>query len=278
MRAGLFASVLSVAILGTGSATAHFKLNEPVDILVTNALGDPAKGGVAGAGSQKTRPCGSGDASGMVTKVAAGSTLHVKVTETVGHGGHYRVSIVNKFPAAAADFTDPAVTGVCQSATIMATPVLPVLADGIFAHTQAQATVPKVYETDVKLPAGMTGPATLQILEFMTPHAAPCFYYHCAQLELLGPDAGAPDGGVVVVGPDGGEVADSGASSSGSSGTGGSSGSSGSSGVGPETGSGKLPQNNDSGCSTATSSATPSLALRGVVGVAVASMLRRRRR
>jgi MYXO-CTERM domain-containing protein len=269
-------SVLGVLVVASASAQAHFKLNEPVEALLTNATGNPSMGGVANAGNQKDPPCGTGDASGMITKVTAGSTLHVKITETVGHGGHYRVSIVNKFPAVAGDFTDPVVTGTCGSAAIMATPVLPVLADGIFAHTQAQATVPKVYEQDVKLPAGMKGKATLQVIQFMTPHAAPCFYYHCAQLELVDADAGAPDGGVIVVGPDGGVVADSGASSSGSSGTGGSSGSSGS--VGPETGSGKLPQNNDSGCSTAAGGAAPSLAMMGVVGVAIASMLRRRRR
>ena len=119
----------------------------------------------------------------------------MKVVETVPHGGHYRIA----FASDRATLVDPAVTGTCGSAAIQTTPTLPVLADGVFPHTQAQAAANTPYETDVTLPNVPPGRYTLQVLEFMTPHAAPCFYYHCASVEIVAPDAGIADGGVVVV-------------------------------------------------------------------------------
>ena len=38
---------------------------------------------------------------------------------------------------------------------------------------------------DVTLPDGVTcDNCTLQIIQYMSSHAAPCFYYHCAALEI----------------------------------------------------------------------------------------------
>jgi hypothetical protein len=76
--------------------------------------------------------------------------------------------------------------------------VAPVIADNLFPHTQAQAVTGQDWETDVQLPAEL-GMATLQVIEFMTPHAPGCFYHHCAQLELVPADAGIDDGGVVDI-------------------------------------------------------------------------------
>ena len=80
-----------------------------------------------------------------------------------------------KLNPATTDIPEPAVTldtgGQCQSAAIESPVVAPVIADNLFPHTQAEAIAGKVYETDIQLPATATGDATLQVLEFMAPHA-----------------------------------------------------------------------------------------------------------
>lgn len=183
-------SLVPTALLLASPAAAHFRMEQPADALQGGGTGTGSPQG----GDQKTDPCGAGTPSGLVTQARAGSKLHVKVVETVGHGGHYRVA----FAANRAELSSPAVTGTCGSAAIMTTPTLPVLADGLFPHTQAQAAAGTTYETDVTLPNVPPGTYTLQVLEFMTPHAAPCFYYHCAAVQIVDADAGVPDGGVVV--------------------------------------------------------------------------------
>jgi MYXO-CTERM domain-containing protein len=184
----------------SASADAHFKLQQPADRLQTDAAGDPP------GGTQKSNPCGQGTPSGAVTQVRAGSTLHVKLTETVPHGGHYRIALVPKLSPTSSDLPEPEVTlesGQCGSAANEDPVVAPVLADNLFPHTQAEATPGRVWETDVRLPA-QTGDATLQIIEFMTPHAPQCFYHHCADLQILAADASIDDdaGGVIVRAPD----------------------------------------------------------------------------
>src|SRR5258708_6699057 len=64
-------------------AEAHFKLEAPADAIITDLQGDPQKAG----------PCTAGTASNIRTKVAAGSKLHIKINETIVHGGHYRISL-----------------------------------------------------------------------------------------------------------------------------------------------------------------------------------------
>jgi hypothetical protein len=52
----------------------------------------------------------------------------------------------------------------------------------------------------IQLPAGMTCEnCVLQVLEFMSDHAAPCFYYHCAKVNI---SANAVDGPPPATGPD----------------------------------------------------------------------------
>jgi hypothetical protein len=247
MRNAVVAPVIALVLFAAGSADAHFKLQEPVDRLSTDATGDPD----GTTGTQKMNPCGAGTASNLYTQVHAGATLHVKLTETIGHGGHYRIALVPKWKLVSSDVPEPAVTlsgGSCTTAAIESPVVAPVIADGLFVHTQAQAIDDKLWETDVQLPTE-TGQATLQILEFMTPHSPQCFYHHCADLEIVAPEVDLGSKGYLVVGPDAGTPVtpddDAGSSSSSSS----SSGSSGSSSSG--------------GCS-ASGAATPSL---GVVAL-----------
>lgn len=194
MRTRVILVLVPTLLLGSASARAHFKLQQPADWLQTDQNGDPLSTASA-AGTQKSNPCGQGMPSGAITRVPAGSVLHVKLTETIPHGGHYRIALLPKLNPTNSDIPEPAVTlnaGQCGTAAIQSPVVAPILADNLFPHTQAEATPGKVWETDVQLP-NQTGSATLQILEFMTPHAPPCFYHHCAQLELVAADAGGFD-------------------------------------------------------------------------------------
>jgi MYXO-CTERM domain-containing protein len=266
-------------LLAAGPARAHFALNQPLDALQGGGLSTDAGGnGNPTGGDQKTEPCGTGTASGLVTQVRAGATQHVRVTETIAHGGHYRIA----FSANRNDFVDPVVTGTCASAAIQGTPVAPVLADGLFVHTQAQAANGTVYETDVTIPAtAAPGMYTLQVLEFMTPHAAPCFYYHCATIQVVAPDAGINDSGVVVTDGGGGGGGDSGGGGGGDSGGGGNTGG-GDSGGGGNTGGGgnrsnpSAPNTSD-GCSVSSGTGA-SLAVPAIGAIAALAMLRRRRK
>ena len=88
MRATTLGAIFPVVLFASASAQAHFKLQEPADWLVTNATGDPQ----GSTGTQKINPCGAGTPSGLITQVRAGSTLHIKLTETVPHGGSSRMT------------------------------------------------------------------------------------------------------------------------------------------------------------------------------------------
>src|SRR5438552_4174479 len=139
---------------------AHFKLEHPADWLDTDDTGNPA------SGTQKLNPCGDGTRSGIVTQVHAGAKLHVKLTETIPHGGHYRIALVSKVDPTGTDLPEPKVTvqaGSCASAEVMSPVAPPVLADNLFPHSQTSAISGQLWETDVTLPS-TTGDATLQVL------------------------------------------------------------------------------------------------------------------
>lgn len=275
MKAKILAAIVPIVLLGATSAQAHFKLQQPQDWLQTDALGNP----MGASGTQKMNPCGAGTASGLVTKVASGSKVHIKLSETIGHPGHYRVSLIKKLDPISSDLPEPipVLSGGgtnCASAPIESTPVAPVIADGLFVH--ATGVTDQVYEADVNMPND-TGTYTLQVLEFMSSHAPPCFYHHCAVLELVAGDAGIPDGGVVV--DDGGSSSSSSSGATSSSGaSGGTSGDGGGSSSGASGASGARPSpSDDSGCSVGGSS-TPSFLTMGLAGLFAVSMLRRRRK
>lgn len=272
-------SVALISVFTSKSADAHFKVLHPADALDTDEAGDPNGSG----GTQKLNPCGAGTASGMVTQVHAGAKLHIKLTETVPHGGHYRIALLPKYDITSNDIPEPAVTlsgGQCSTAAVQSPVVAPVIADNLFVHTQAEAESGKLWETDVTLPT-TTGPATLQILEFMTPHSPQCFYHHCAKLEIMPPEADLGPSGEKVIGPGGAVTPDPGSSgSAGSSGSSGSdTGSTGSSGSSGKTTSGgsKPAASDDGGCNVG-GGATPSLLVGGLGLAGVIATLRRRRK
>ena len=168
-------------------AAAHFFLEEPENWVEQGTLGDP----------QKTGPCGNeapGRPTGAITAYQTGQTITIRFRETIYHPGHFRVAL------ATADRSElppmPTVPGGsrsdCGSIPSRDPPVFPVLADGLIPHT---SPLSGVQEMEVTLPEGVTcDHCTLQIVQWMHDHGAPCFYYHCADLSIsdVVVDAGPP--------------------------------------------------------------------------------------
>ena len=163
---------------------------------MTDSLGNPQKAG----------PCGeAGTASGVVTTVEAGSQLSVEWTDTIFHPGHYRISIAPN----QGDFVTPTAVvnaGNCESAPIESPAVLPTIVDGLYPHTTGSSGMQRTASITVPMMSCET--CTLQLLQFMSAHSPPCFYFQCATLRIVMPDAGTPDAGQPDAGPPdaGGEV------------------------------------------------------------------------
>ena len=182
-RAAAASAVLFIVV--PVAMQAHFKLVEPASWLLEDDRGDPQKAG----------PCGGtntdyGKPSYAVTQAAGGSSLHIKVLETIYHPGHYRVALAVNSPSelpldpkATTETSDRGPRSV--SAEIMNPVHMPVLADGLFPH---QAKVDGPLETDVTLPNISCRRCTLQIVQFMEQHAVNnpgmYTYHHCAVLQI----------------------------------------------------------------------------------------------
>ena len=160
-------------------AAAHFILQAPASWREQGPLGGP----------QKLGPCGDegdGAQTGIVTAYSAGDTI--TINEVIFHPGHYRVALAardrSELPAAPA--VAPGDTP-CGSVPIEDPPVFPVLADGILPHA---SPFPGPQSFQVTLPSSVTCErCTLQVLEFMSDHALPCFYHHCADISISAPTA-----------------------------------------------------------------------------------------
>jgi hypothetical protein len=179
----LFGAVLGVACL-SGVADAHFVLVTPAATLAQNRLGDP----------QKLGPCGgttadSGTPTNEISKIKGGETLHLTVEETVFHPGHYRVALASSPAALPADpevATQPSPRGPRSvSAPIASKPTAPVLADGLFVHTEK---VTGRLEADIAIPNIDCEKCTLQVVQFMAEHGLNAdggyFYHHCADVQI----------------------------------------------------------------------------------------------
>ena len=180
-------SLLFLCLLAS-PALAHIKLTLPENFQITDGLGGP----------NKTQPCGgAGTATGLVTTVEAGSQLTVTWTEPIPHPGHFRIGIatdqaqfVTPVPVLTAGGTN------CSTAPIQSPVAYPTLVDGLFPHATSQAS----YTTTVTVPMMSCANCTLQLMQFMSSHAPACFYYLCAKLRIVLPDAGVPDGGAADAG------------------------------------------------------------------------------
>jgi hypothetical protein len=115
--------------------------------------------------------------------------LHLLIQETVFHPGHYRVALAR---TAAQLPPDPVVTTRDSdrgpwsvSAAIQDPPVAPVLADGLFAHTERPMGL---NEADVQIPNINCVNCLLQVIQFMAEHAKNAdgdySYHHCAVVNI----------------------------------------------------------------------------------------------
>jgi len=181
-------------LLASASASAHFNLTMPQS---------SANDMVGGKGPP---PCGPDIAEGMVTPVTGGTNLMLNITETVRHGGFYRVALALKschtdvagmpkcFPADNTVYDSGGKVlmvlgpGTSDHADYEMTPVFPVLADNLFPHPQNGTPATPTWTGTVPIPNLSCDKCTLQVIEFMTPHgsngAAGFFYHHCADLKI----------------------------------------------------------------------------------------------
>ncbi|HEY0880989.1 MAG TPA: SCE4755 family polysaccharide monooxygenase-like protein [Archangium sp.] len=163
-------------------AFAHINLEAPDNFQLVSGLGDP----------QKSEPCGgAGTASNIVTTVTAGSQLTVRWRETILHPGHFRIGIAEN----PSQFVTPVPVlnqggSNCASAPIEMNPSAPIIVDGLFPHTSAAPN--NTWSTTITVPMKSCENCTLQLMQFMSAHAPPCFYYQCARLRIVMPDAGTP--------------------------------------------------------------------------------------
>jgi hypothetical protein len=204
--------------LGPRRAGAHFRLIAPANWMAQSTDGSP----------QKTGPCGNEGPqtpTNMTTSFRPGDTVTIQLEETVFHPGHYRVALaVNAQSELPPEPTVTAGSTACGSVPIQQNPVFPVLADGMLQHT---STLNGQQSFQVKLPTNVTCTScTLQIIEFMSSHGAPCFYHHCANISI---QAAGTDGGAGAR-DSGSDAARDGAGGSSGSGAGGNAGAGGTTG------------------------------------------------
>ena len=179
-RRRVLGGVLLITVAGMLApvvAEAHFILLTPASWMSQDSSGLPEKVG----------PCGNeggGTATGTVTAFHPGDTISVTINEVIFHPGHYRVALAvsdrSEIPP------EPKVTprggDPCGSAAIQNPAIFPILADNLLPHTSPFTTAQTF---TVTLPTDVTcTKCTLQVLEFMSSHGAPCFYHHCADISI----------------------------------------------------------------------------------------------
>jgi hypothetical protein len=191
MRNGIL--LVGIALASFSSvADAHFVLVSPAPSLVQNRLGDPQKiapcGGVSANPARGTPP-NPGTPSNAVTNLTGGSTLHLLIQETVFHPGHYRVALAR---TAAQLPPDPKVTTRDSergpwsvSAEIQNPTAPPVIADGLFAHTERPMGL---HEMDIPIPNVTCVNCLIQVIQFMAEHGKNAdgdySYHHCATVNI----------------------------------------------------------------------------------------------
>ena len=193
----LLMAVAAVMATLPAVVSGHFQLLEPTSWLIEDNRGDPQKGGPCGGSNTDW-----GTPSNVVNKAVGGQKLHVKVQETVYHPGHYRVALSvnsrNDLPLDPQATTRPSDRGPWSvSAAIQDSPVIPVLADGLFVHNMRPDGQAPPWEADVQLPNINCKTCTLQVVQFMEEHAfnnpGGYTYHHCANLAITALELTAED-------------------------------------------------------------------------------------
>src|SRR5687767_13344307 len=142
MKSRILWGVMVAASLSS-AADAHFVLVQPAASLLQNRLGDPQKIGPCGgvsANPGRGTPANPGVPSGSITELKGGSMMPLLVQETIFHPGHYRVALARtqaQLPPDPKVSTKETEKGArSASAEIQSPAVAPVLADGLFVHTE----------------------------------------------------------------------------------------------------------------------------------------------
>ena len=187
MRHSVCFAIGAVIVLAPSAASPHFVLMEPTNLLIQNEVGDP----------QKLAPCGGrsndpGTPTNAITEKRGGDMLHIKIREAIFHPGHYRVALAvnsqDELPPDPETATRETPRGPFSvSAKIDPNPRPPVLADGLFVHTERPAPG-SFHETDIRLPNINCERCTLQIIQWMGEHRlnedGDYSYHHCAALKI----------------------------------------------------------------------------------------------
>jgi len=187
MRQSVCFAIGAVALLAPSSASPHFILFEPTNMLIQDEVGDPQK--LAPCGGRSNNP---GTPTNAISQARGGDMLHIKIREAIFHPGHYRVALAvnsqSELPPDPVTTTRESPRGpLSVSATIDPNPKPPVLADGLFVHTERPAPG-SFHEADIRLPNINCEKCTLQIIQWMGEHALNAdgdySYHHCAALKI----------------------------------------------------------------------------------------------
>lgn len=178
------AAALSAAFL-LAPASAHFVMESPAASLEQNPIGDPQKLGPCGGSAQDA-----GTPTGAVTELAGGSTLHLKLREAIYHPGHCRVALARtpeQLPADPETVTREGPRGPVSVSAAIAEAVPPILADGLFVHTERPE--PESYwEADLTVPNVECKGCVVQVIQWMAEHPGVAeggfSYHHCATVDI----------------------------------------------------------------------------------------------
>ena len=187
MRHSVCFAIGAIVFLAPSAASPHFVLIEPTNLLVQNEIGDP----------QKLAPCGGrsndpGMPTNAINEARGGDMLHIKIREAIFHPGHYRVALAvnsqDELPKDPETTTRETPRGPFSvAARIDPNPKPPVLADGLFVHTERPAPG-SFHEADIRLPNINCEKCTLQIIQWMGEHRlnedGDYSYHHCAALKI----------------------------------------------------------------------------------------------
>jgi hypothetical protein len=177
----------------SATADGHFVLVYPAASLLQNRLGDPQKIGPCGgvsANPGRGTPANPGVPSGAVTELKGGTMLNLHAQETIFHPGHYRVALARtpaQLPADPMVQTQQTERGVrSASAPIQNPAVAPLLADGLFPHTERPM---QNWETEIAIPNFDCKNCVLQVIEMMFDHPGIAVdggftYHHCAVVNI----------------------------------------------------------------------------------------------
>jgi hypothetical protein len=189
-------ALAALAVSASPSAHAHLTLMNPPSWVVEDPQGNP----------QKSGPCGddgTGQKTGTVTEFTAGQTINVMWKETVGHPGHFRISLTKPGEDRSV-LVDPDVvtangdgkTGNSISSAPAANGTGNVLMDNLFPRDNVTAAAADPFSQDITLPNEPCEKCTLQVLQFMAQHPPGYFYHHCADIKIVAKDnAGAVGAG-----------------------------------------------------------------------------------